>query len=283
MNFKLFGKSESSKRLDEILKGKHPPTLPVLVMKLLKLLRDPESDLAQIAETLSHDPGLVLRVLKLVNSAAFGRVNTIDSVPHAVTMLGRSQLEQLLLGIAVKGALPRTSVRGFDSQRFWHAAFFRASLAKTLTDRIQPAEKARCFVGALLQDMAVPILVHARAETYGPVLEAWHASPDTPLHELERRALGCSHDELGGHIGVEWDLPDTLLKAITLHHDDHASDRELPAALRLVSLHRETKVQHGIDALVEQGRHMYGLEPDWTRTVVAESDQRASDLSRLLA
>lgn len=279
---RLFGRSSSRKRLQEVLRGKQPPTFPAGVMKLLRLLREPEAELDEIAEALSHDPGLVLRVLKLVNSAAFGRSQRIDSVHHAVSMLGRSQLEQLVLGVAVKDKLPRAPAPGFEPKRFWQAAFFRASLAKSLADLLHPADKARCFVGALLQDMAVPLLAHARPDDYGPVLEAWHGSPGAALHELERDALGWSHDEIGGHIGAEWELPDSLLKTIVLHHTDAASDRELPPALRLVAVHRETEVEHGLEALVEQARHMYGLDPDWTRGTVGESDERAGELARLL-
>lgn len=280
---KLFGRSDSKKRLDAVLNGHAPPSFPAGVMRLLRLLRDPNAELDQVSEALGHDPGLVLRVLKLVNSAAFGRAQSIDSVPHAVTMLGRSQLEQLVLGVAVKDALPRSAAPGFDAQRFWQAAFFRATLAKTLADRIHPAEKARCFVGALLQDMAVPVLAHARPSEYGPVLEAWHRSPQLELHQLEKSTLGWSHDEVGSHIGAQWELPEPLLNAITLHHCDGASDRELPPALRLVAVHRETQIEHGIDAMVEQGRHMYGLDPDWTRSAVGESQAHAVELARVLS
>jgi HD-like signal output (HDOD) protein len=277
---KLFGRNTAKKRLDELLRGHEPPAFPQGVMRLLKLLRDPEAELSAIAEALSWDPGLVVHVLKTVNSAAFGAVRKIESVPHAVSMVGRSQLEQLVLAIAVKGALPTKPARGFEVSRYWETAFFRAAMARAIAERLHPADQARSFTGGLLQDMAVPLLAHARPDDYGAVLEEWHGSPSTNLAVLEKDSLGWSHDEVGGHLGVEWQLPESLTTIIQGHHDTSLPDSVLPPALRLVALHRETRREHGIEVITEVARSMYGLEPDWIQSVVEASEEQAKELTR---
>ena len=280
---KLFGRKKPKNPLLEILNGQDPPTFPQGVMKLMRLLRDPDSDIKEIAEALSWDPGLVLRLLKLVNSAAFGVSKPIDSVPHAVSMLGRSQLEQLVLGVAVKECLPRVSNPAFDSSRFWYAAFLRAALARNLADRLHPAASTQSFTGGLLQDMAVPLLVKARGDEYGRVLQDWHGSPRARLHVLEREVLGFSHDEVGGHLAQTWELPETLQTLIQCHHQDDLSDREFPAALRLVSVLRETEVEHGLEALIEIGRSDYGVTPEQMQETLEGSQKQARELARELA
>ncbi len=277
---KLFTKKKSTQRLDEILKGQEPPTFPQSVMSLLKLLRDPESEVGAIAEALNWDPGMIVRVLKTVNSAAFGAVRKIDSVPHAVSMMGRSQLEQLVLAIAVKGALPSAPAPGFESSRFWQAAFFRAGMARAIAERLHPADQARSFTGGLLQDMAIPLLAHTRPDDYGKVLMEWHGSPKVDLHTIEKEALGWSHDEVGGYLGTDWELPENLTSIIQGHHDNSATDAELPPALRLVALHRETEREFGIEAMIETAKTTYGLEADWLQETIASSEEQANDLSR---
>jgi len=279
---RLFRRKKPAARLEEILRGHELPVLSQGTMSLLKLLRDPQSDLAEIAEALSWDAGLVVRVMKLVNSAAYGSVRTIEGVAHAVQMLGRTQLEQIVLGVVVKEGLPSTKARGFESGRFWRGAFFRAALARSLSDKLHPADKARSFTGALLQDMAVPLLAHAREEDYGSVLEAYHETPSAKLHQLERESLGFSHDEIGAHLAGEWELPESLRRVIELHHDDSAADRDLPPALRLVALYRESSPEYGIDVLVEEAGSMYGIEADWLRDVMATSQDKANELERAL-
>ena len=108
----------------------------------------------------------------------------------------------------------------------------------------------------------------------------WHASPNADLHGLEKAALGWSHDEIGGHLSTDWELPENLTTIIQGHHDDSASDLELPPALRLVALHRETEREYGIEAMIETARSMYGLEADWLKSAVAASEEQAIDLSQ---
>lgn len=279
---RLFGRKRSRARIDEVLRGHELPVLSQGTMTLMRLLRDPDTELEKIAEALSWDAGLVVRAMKVVNSAAFGSARTIDGVAHAVHMLGRTQLEQLVLGVVVKEGLPSGQARGFEAGRFWRGSFFRAALARTLSDRLHPADKARSFTGALLQDMAVPLLAHAREDDYGDVLEAYHRTPSARLHELEREQLGFSHDEIGAHLAGEWELPEPLRNVIGRHHDDSASDRELPPALRLVALYRESSPEYGVEVLVEDARSMYGLDADWTRTALADSQDKAVELERAL-
>lgn len=280
---RLFGrKKKRSDGLDEVLRGHEPPTLPQGVLRLLALVRDPDSDIRAITEALSWNPGLVLRVLRLVNSAAFGLARQVEGVQHAVSMLGRAQLEQIVLGVAVKDNLPKGAVRGFEPDRFWQAAFFRAALARYLASRLHPTEEARSFTCGLLQDMAVPVLAHARTDEYGHVLEAWHATPASELAELEREAIGIGHDEVGARLAEEWGLPGTLTDAIRHHHSEEKSDLELPPAIRLVAIHRETQHEHGLEALLEQARTRYGLDPDWLRQAVGDSVTQSQQLSRAL-
>lgn len=280
---RLFGRRGSGDRLQRALRGAEPPTFPQGVLRLLALLRDPDSENSDIVAALGWDPRLVVRLLRTVNSAAYGSSRRIDSVPHAVTMVGRSQLEQLVLSVAVRDCLPRDPAPGFECGRFWRAAFLRAALASELAAELHPADQSRCFTGALLQDMAVPLLAHARPDDYGPVLERWHAAPGVDLHELEQETLGWDHAEVGAQLGAQWDLPESLNGIIACHHDDAAGDRELPPALRLVALHREAAEGDDVEQLVERARTMYGLPPDWLRERVAESGERAQELARVLA
>ena len=276
----LLRKKKVRQRLDEVLRGQEPPTLPQGVTNLLKLLRDPDSDSGDVAEALNWNPGLVVRVLRTVNSAAYGAVHKIDSVTHAVSMMGRAQLEQLVLAIAVKNTLPTGAAPGFQPDRFWQAAFFRAGMARSIAELLHPADQARSFTGGLLQDMAIPLLAHARPDDYGKVLQEWHGTPGADLRSIERAALGWSHDEIGGHLSADWELPENLTAVIQGHHNDGATDSELPPALRLVALHRETEREYGIEAMIETARSMYGLDPDWLKSAVAASEELAHDLSQ---
>lgn len=268
-------------QLAAALDGHSPPALPQGVMKLMQLMRDPDSEITDVTEALSWQPGLVVKVLQTVNSAAYGMARKVDSVSHAVAILGRSKLEQLVLGVAVKENLPTRPARGYDAQRFWEAAFFRAALARGIAGRLHPADEAQSFTAGLLQDMAVPLLAHAQPKVYGEVLETWHGTPTAHLHDLEQEALGWSHDVVGGQLARSWELPESLVELIGAHHGSE-TNVALPPALRLVSLHRETACEHGLEAITEVAQSEFEVDPDWMRGLVEESERQATELSQLL-
>ena len=49
------------------------------VMNVLDLLRDPESTMAEIAAPIEMDPGMHVKVLRLVNSVGFGLVKKVSA------------------------------------------------------------------------------------------------------------------------------------------------------------------------------------------------------------
>ena len=74
-----------------------PPSGPAktLLLKLLaQITRDAET--RDIEATLKHDPQLSVQLLRLVNSVAFAPATRINSFAHAITLLGRRQLQRWL-------------------------------------------------------------------------------------------------------------------------------------------------------------------------------------------
>lgn len=63
-------------------------------IQLLVELNKSDVDLDRVVSMVQTDPGLALRVLRLVNSAASGTRRTVSSIAEAVMLLGTRQLQQ---------------------------------------------------------------------------------------------------------------------------------------------------------------------------------------------
>lgn len=70
------------------------PTQTLLLKILAQITRDAET--RDIEATLKHDPQLSVQLLRLVNSVAFAPNTRINSFAHAITLLGRRQLQRWL-------------------------------------------------------------------------------------------------------------------------------------------------------------------------------------------
>ena len=77
------------------------PSLPQFVIETLKKLDDPKSSAADVANKLSRDEGLVIRVLRLANSAYYGLSRRISSVSEAISFLGFKTVKSIVLAASV--------------------------------------------------------------------------------------------------------------------------------------------------------------------------------------
>ena len=202
----------------EDFEGYELPNFPTAIHDVLKLIRADESSNADIALGLEADPGMTVRVLRLVNSAGFGLRQTVEDVSQAVQLIGRSSLESILISAAVHQTLPGKSRHGFDANAFWQLCAQRAAIAGTLAAELCPAKRSLCWTAGLLQDLAIPLLVEREGPAYCSVLQDWREGHE-PLDPLEREAIGTDHMEVARNICERWEFPEALIAAIENHHE----------------------------------------------------------------
>jgi HD-like signal output (HDOD) protein len=271
---------DPKRELKKVLGAYALPSFPGIVLEVMKELRNADASARSVARILAGDPGMSIRLLKLVNSAAYGSVRQTESVQQAVAVMGMSQVESVVLSIGVQTALPSSEAPGFEVKRFWRAAARRASAAGAFASMLHPATRAHSFTASLLQDMAVPLLANSKPRRYGPVLEAWHAG-EGELPDLELDQMGCHHGDVATWLCDEWTLPEQLAESIGGHHG--AEDLACPPAVRIVSVLKENEKALGIDELVELARGEYNVAPDRALHAVQESFDKAEELARLFA
>ncbi len=274
---------DAQPNLDEILGSFELPSFPAVILAALEKIRDDDASIAEATDVIAADPGLTARLIDTVNSAAFGLRHTVRSVQHAASLLGRSQVESMLISLAVRDAVPNAAGPGFDAQRFWRTAARRAVTARAIADEIDPAARSESFTASLLQDMALPILTRARQQEYGGVLEQWHAST-ADLAQMEREEFGWTHAGVAGAMCERWSFPPAIGEAIRSHHDgidgeDTPSDGLV--SVRIVAPLREVNEAAGVEYLVESMHGALGLSKDRASALVERSFDEAETLSHL--
>lgn len=217
---KIFRRKQNRKsELEALFSSYDLPSFPAPLMKALRLLRDSATPLNQVGRAISADPGLHVKILTTVNSAAFALRTEVRTLEHAVSLLGRARVEAVLLSVATRQTLPHSPL--INEVDFWATAARRAAVARHLAQRIHPATAEETFTAGLLQDLAVPVLATARADQYGSVIDAMHTDK-RPLPEVEREILNLAHTEVGAFVAERWELPSYLVEAIANHHSESA-------------------------------------------------------------
>jgi len=76
-----------------IIKGTSIKSNDQVVLKLLAELNNPEVEPERVSELVAMDPHLSYKLLRIVNSAAFALTKTVESIKHAVVLLGLNQVK----------------------------------------------------------------------------------------------------------------------------------------------------------------------------------------------
>jgi HD-like signal output (HDOD) protein len=211
----IFGRRKRAKPWEDV-SGFDLPHFSATTLQTLEVLRSQENDATDAVKVLCQDPGLSVRVLRMVNSASFGARRAVENLGHAVQMVGRASLESLVISLAVKDALP-SDPPGVDGHRFWRMAARRAAIARSLAQVLCPAEASAQFTAALLADMAIPLLALRMGGEYTELLGRAEAGAGE-LGTLELEAFGWHHAEVGAWMCEQWELPAGMARCIRAHH-----------------------------------------------------------------
>ena len=273
-------KKDPKSELRKLLDGYELPSFSTTVLNVLTTLREPEFSMNKVAEQLQIDPGLHVKVLKTVNAAAFGLVSRVGNLHHAVTLLGRSRLEAVVLSHAVKRVLPSVEIPFFNMNQFWFVSAKRASLARILAHRFHPATQVESFTSGLLLDMGLPVIVSIKPEEYSVIMERCQNENDEHLGSLERELLKFDHTMVGTFMAEEWNLPDYLIAAISGHHDPDAT-ASIDPAIRVVS-HINIGADDDLhEMLINVCNEEFGLEQDETTQMIDTAFENAEELSHM--
>jgi len=185
------------KAVENVLDGFELPTFPHVIADALGRLGDPDVAMSEVAAVLELDPGMSVKLLKLTNSAGFGMRNPVDSLHKAVTMLGRNQVESILIGSAARASVPTPRSPIFNTARFWRTAASRAIVATSISAIVEPTRRSETFTAALLQDMAMPVLVD-HIDGYDLLLKQWHGGEIADLAIAEQDQFGWDHASVSG-------------------------------------------------------------------------------------
>jgi len=130
----------------EIIKGKKISANKLAIVNLISSIQDPDVSMNQLTEIISRDPALSFKILKLINSAAFRRQKSIDSIHKAVTLLGIEKIKSWASLLAL-------SKLDDKPEALHYLALVRALVCERLAQLIQPESSDQFYTVGLLSCM----------------------------------------------------------------------------------------------------------------------------------
>jgi len=204
--------------LRRILTTGQLPAMPHSALSVLKLENDlTKVNINDLARPIEADPGLAAQVLKFLNSSAFGFQSTISNIRQGVALVGIRIVKNFVLWKAVFSLIPKSKTSSFDVGMLWQDSLRRAMFARFLLLETKRGDAEMAFAGALLQDMAVPLLLKTKAADYATVLDSLSKQKGKRLSDLENEFFDWNHADASSILGEYWKLPEILIDLTSNH------------------------------------------------------------------
>jgi putative nucleotidyltransferase with HDIG domain len=204
------------------------PALPANVFNLMAKLYEPDISPREVERLLSLDPGLVMHVLRITNSLMFGLPSKILNVQRAVTVIGMTNLRQILNAYAVR--LMHDNIRQSRLQQaLWQHAIAVGALSRAISEERYNVVHAQAYVSGLLHDVGKVAMYLHDPQAYSQIF-----SDSTRICggsvQLEYERFGFTHLEAGWMILDKMNFPRELREVAAFHHDPEFA----PAANEMV-------------------------------------------------
>ncbi|MCP4214129.1 MAG: HDOD domain-containing protein [bacterium] len=209
---------ENRLTVDEVVrKSDQLASFPDIYYKIVKVLKDPRSSAAHLADVVRSDPGLCATLLKLVNSVFYGLPAKVNSITRAIALIGGKELNTLAMGLSVIRHFEDIPTHYIDMKKFWVHSIATGVFARILGHRKVGLSEEDLFIAGLLHDVGRLVMMLELPKTFNNIIELSHAER-IALFEVEEEVLGYDHAKVAGVLLEHWNFPEALIQMIRYHH-----------------------------------------------------------------
>lgn len=228
-------------------------TLPEVTAKIIATVEDPKSSAQALHKIVSHDPALVTRILKVVNSAFYGLPGQIGSIERAIVLLGLNAVKNIAVAASL-GQLFRGAklCEGFTAKDLWKHCIAVGVASRDLAKQMKLPMADEAFLAGMIHDVGVLVSLQLWPEQLRAVCERARLAGGTgaTFCEMEREMIGVDHQQLGHALAEQWKFPRSCQQVAGHHHNPTALGDQSRVLVGLV---------YAADTICCQSKHGFNL------------------------
>jgi HD-like signal output (HDOD) protein len=244
------------------------PAMPTTAAKVIDALENGTHQ-DRVASLLEQDPVLALEVLRLSNSASFAPRARVESISHAITLLGATRLRSLLVTASARQVFVsrNRTIRDMCASLWLHSVGV-ATVARQIAVRAAFPDKEAPYMAGLMHDIGKPVVAIHLLDLERAVARAAQDSWIEPSEWLG--IVQSVHRPVGVAVAKAWNMSPDICKAVQDCVEFDPIERASAAnAVRFANaLAKREGVYAGpvdmeqVETVLLIGRSMLGLDDD---------------------
>lgn len=207
-----------------IMSASDLPTIPVVATKVMQLIESESASAEELAKVVASDPAVAARVLKISNSSFYGCQRQIQTLSHAIMVLGFGTLKSLVVAASVKQVY---KPYGLTEKMLWEHSFGAGLAARVIASGTRIVNEEEAFLGGLFHDIGKIILNNLDNQKFQMVVQKSY-NEGMSFIDAEQQVFSYNHAEVGGLVIKKWNFPSILMHAVLKHHSfDFADDEDI--------------------------------------------------------
>ena len=180
-------------------------------------MQNPDSSFADFSNIISADPSLAVRLLRIANSPFYGLDSKVETIIHALGIVGIEQLTELALATIMVNQFEGIDKDLVNMQSFWMHSIGCGLAARAIAKNMGERQVEPYYTASMLHDIGSLIIYKEIPDKSREILTRCK-SEGLSLSTVEDEVLGFTHAEVGAVVFTAWGLPDSLIEAVQYHH-----------------------------------------------------------------
>ncbi len=215
------------------------PPFPAVTAKLLRVLDDDRVSLEEIAELVSSDPSLSIKIIKMANSPFYAVQSRVRTVHEGVMILGLNTVKTMTIAVSLTDGLRhiRPPQHSFDWLKYWQHSYATAIACYKLFGAKQRQLRDQAFLIGMVHDIGKLIQAFSLPESWRS-LEHACLNSGLSYESAEIQFLGGPAWKIAVQLCHSWNFPaDIVLGIEMLGSPASTDDASLPHRRGLAIAH----------------------------------------------
>jgi HD-like signal output (HDOD) protein len=192
------------------------PSMPIVAIKSLELLQDPDTSIKELADTISMDPAVSARVLKITNSSVYGLVRKITTLQNALVILGERTVRSLVLASSMCSVNKQF---GLLEKLLWEESVGSAIASRYISQKLGRGDCEEAFLAGLFSNLGKVVRNNNNPVEYQELVEALYNDGTSKYIDLEKNYFTHPYNHVGAAVLHAWEIAELLVEAVCRHVD----------------------------------------------------------------